>query len=39
VFTIAPQQRFNQLGHIIHKLHAVFLKDVSVHNYFKAVTK
>jgi len=39
VFTITPQQRFNQLRQIVHKLQAVFLKDFLVHNYFKAVTK
>jgi len=40
VFTIAPQQCFNQLRHIVHnKLHAEFLKDIFVHNYFEAVTK
>jgi len=27
VFTIAPQQRFNQLRHIVHKFHTVFFKD------------
>jgi len=30
VFTKAPHQYFNQLKHIIHKLHAVFLKDVLI---------
>jgi len=30
VFTKAPHQYFNQLTHIIHKLHAVFLKDVLI---------
>jgi len=39
VFTPAPQQHFNQLRHVIHKLHAVFLKDGLIHSYFKAVTK
>jgi len=40
VLTIAPQQRFNQLRHIVHnKLHAEFLKDIFVHNYFEAVAK